>query len=88
MASRMNWNRAKIPRVYEIAQGERAGVNQVGYHADYRWRNRSVRKRWPIKCRACAKKSAVWMTRDDLYRSRFRCSACGGECYCPAVLSA
>ena len=37
-----------------------------------------VKKRWPIRCRTCRHKAAVWMTENQLLAARFRCSKCGG----------
>lgn len=38
-----------------------------------------TKKRWPIRCRSCRHKAAVWMTRNQLALARFRCSKCGSN---------
>lgn len=43
---------------------------------DRAWHDARMNKRWPLRCRTCRHKAAVWMTRDQLAAARFRCSKC------------
>jgi hypothetical protein len=38
-----------------------------------------AKKRWPIRCRACRHKSAVWMTKVSFDVATFCCSKCGSK---------
>ncbi len=82
--ARMNWNSARSYVGYESI-GSQARDPETR-KADYAWRRDNVRKRWPIKCKDCGHRSAVWKTSSELRAAKFKCSECGGKGYCPVRL--
>jgi len=45
-------------------------------HQDRAYHDARTKKRWPIRCRRCRHKAAVWMTKSQLDAARFKCSKC------------
>lgn len=79
--TRLNWSSARSYGGYE--RYERPTRDNETRKADYAWRRDNVRKRWPIKCRDCGRRSAIWRTSSAMKGARFKCSECGGQGYCP-----
>ena len=52
---------------------------------DRLYHDAKTKKRWPIRCRKCRHKAAVWMTRNQLNLSTFRCSKCNSRDVAKAI---